>query len=125
MNNNVIFKVDNVLIPYRIKNKCGFCNPDKTIAIPKRVKETIDKMKISEQQSKYLHVRGDNDLFHCDFIQIGQIIVSNWKVFKNFFSNENEHWVNKYINYKNKMFSAHNSFVYQNERNALKVYYNI
>jgi len=29
------------------------------------------------------------------------------------------------INYKNKMFSAHNSFVYQNERNALKVYYNI
>lgn len=96
------------------------------ITIPKKVKITIDKMRISEQQNKYLPIRGNNDLFYCDFIQLGQIIISNWTVFKKYFPNEDEHWVNVNINelYKIRCLVAHNSFVSQNERNALKVYYN-
>ena len=34
---------DNVLIPYRNREKWGFCKPDKTIAIPKRVDSVKNK----------------------------------------------------------------------------------
>lgn len=82
-------------------------------------------MRISEQQNKYLPIRGNNDLFYCDFIQLEQIIISNWIVFKKYFPNVNEHCVNLNIDelYKIRCLVAHNSFVSQNERNALKVYY--
>lgn len=95
------------------------------VTIPTKVQETINKMKQSEQESKYLPVRGDNDLFYCDFIQLGKIIVSNWTVFGKYFPNKNEHWLNVMIDelYKIRCLVAHNSFVGDHERQSLKVYY--
>lgn len=97
----------------------------KLISIPTKVQDTINKMKESEKESKYLPIRGENDLFYCDFIQLGKIIVANWVVFSDYFPNKNEHWLNVMIDelYKIRCLVAHNSFVGEHERNSLKVYY--
>jgi hypothetical protein len=96
-----------------------------TIKMPTKVQETISKMKSSENETKYLPVRGDNDLFYCDFIQLGKIIVGNWTVFGQYFPDQNEHWLNVLISelYKIRCLVAHNSFVGDHERQSLKVYY--
>jgi hypothetical protein len=96
-----------------------------TVSVPIKVQETINKMKDSEKDSKYLPVRGDNDLFYCDFIQLGKIIVANWSVFGQYFPEKNEHWLNVMISelYKIRCLVAHNSFVGDHERQSLKVYY--
>ena len=96
-----------------------------TVTFPSKVQETIDKMKDGEKENKYLPVRGDNDLFYCDFIQLGKIIVANWSIFGQYFPERNEHWLNVMINelYKIRCLVAHNSFVGDHERLSLKVYY--
>jgi len=96
-----------------------------TVTIPTKVQATITKMKESEQERKYLPVRGDNDLFYCDFIELGKIIISNWTVFGQYFPNKNDHWVNVMIGelYQIRCLVAHNSFVGEHERQCLKVYY--
>jgi hypothetical protein len=95
------------------------------VKVPLKVQETINKMKDSEKESKYLPVRGDNDLFYCDFIQLGKIIVGNWDIFKKYFPEQNEHWVNVMVTelYKIRCLVAHNSYVGEHERLSLKVYY--
>lgn len=96
-----------------------------TVTVPTKVQDTINKMKESEKESKYLPVRGDNDLFYCDFIQLGKIIIANWNIFGKYFPNKNEHWLNVMIDelYKIRCLVAHNSFVGDHERQSLKVYY--
>lgn len=95
------------------------------ITIPNKVQDTIDKLKRSEKESKYLPLRGNNNLFYCDFIELGKIIVANWSVFGRFFPKQNEHWLNVMIDelYKIRCLVAHNSYVGQDERDSLKVYY--
>ena len=96
-----------------------------SVSFPTKVQETITKMKESESESKYLPVRGDNDLFYCDFIQLGKIMVANWSVFSQYFPDKNEHWLNVMIGelYKIRCLVAHNSYVGEHERMSLKVYY--
>jgi hypothetical protein len=103
----------------------GEIQKTETVTVPTKVQETINKMKQSEQESKYLPVRGDSDLFYCDFTQLGKIIVANWNIFGKYFPNKNEHWLNVMIDelYKIRCLVAHNSFVGDHERQSLKVYY--
>lgn len=98
---------------------------NENVTLPAKVKDTISKMKGSEKESKYLPVRGDNDLFYCDFIQLGKIITGNWTVFGKYFPKQNEHWLSVMIEelYKIRCLVAHNSFVGEHERQSLKVYY--
>ena len=95
------------------------------VNIPKKVQETIDKLKKSEQESKYLPLRGSSDLFYCDFIELGKIVVGNWTIFGKYFPKQNEHWLNVMVEelYKIRCLVAHNSYVGKDERDALKVYY--
>ncbi len=95
------------------------------VTIPTKVQDTINKMKESEKESKYLPIRGDNDLFYCDFIQLGKIISANWKLFGKYFPKKDEHWINVFIDelYKIRCLVAHNSFVGDHEKQSLKVYY--
>ena len=96
-----------------------------TVKIPAKVQETIAKMKKEESERKYLPFRGDSDLFYCDFIELGKIMVNNWAVFSKFFPGQKEHWLNVMMDelYKIRCLVAHNSFVGDHERQSLKVYY--
>lgn len=95
------------------------------VIIPKKVQETIDRLKSSEKESKYLPVRGDSNLFYCDFIELGKIMISNWSIFGKYFPKQNEHWLNVMVDelYKIRCLVAHNSYVGDHERQSLKVYY--
>lgn len=97
------------------------------VVIPRKVQETIEKLKKSERESKYLPLRGNNDLFYCDFTELGKIIVGNWTIFGKYFPKQNEHWLNVMVDelYKIRNMVAHNSYVGNDERNALKVFYKI
>ena len=98
-----------------------------SVIIPRKVQETIIKLKKSEEESKYLPIRGDSDLFYCDFIELGKIMVGNWAVFGKYFPKQNEHWLNVMVEelYKIRCLVAHNSYVGKDERDALKVFYKI
>ncbi len=93
--------------------------------IPKKVQETIERLKASEKESKYLPIRGESDLFYCDFIELGKIMVANWNVFGKYFPKQNEHWLSVMVDelYKIRCLVAHNSYVGDHERQSLKVYY--
>ncbi len=96
-----------------------------SVTIPRKVQDTIDRLKKSEQESKYLPLRGNSDLFYCDFIDLVKIMTGNWTVFAKFFPKKNEHWLNVMVDelYKIRCLVAHNSYVGKDERDALKVYY--
>lgn len=98
-----------------------------SVIIPRKVQDTIDKLKKSEKESKYLPIRGDSDLFYCDFVELGKIMVGNWTIFGKYFPKQNEHWLNVMIEelYKIRCLVAHNSYVGKDERDALKVFYKI
>jgi hypothetical protein len=97
------------------------------IRIPVKVQNTINNMKAQEADKKYLPIRGNNDLYYCDFIQLKDIITGsgNWDVFKAYFPNQNEHWLNVMISelYSIRCLVAHNSYVSDHERRSLRVYY--
>lgn len=97
------------------------------VNFPTKVRDTIAKLKAQETTTPYLPVRGENDLYYCDFIQLGQIMVSNWAVFQKHFPQRNEHWLNGKMDelYQIRCLVAHNSYVGQHERDALKVHYRI
>jgi|SRR6218665_272233 len=96
-----------------------------TVNITKKVQDAIDKLKKSGKESKYLPIRGDSDLFYCDFIELGRIIVGNWTIFGKYFPKKDEHWLSVMLDelYKIRCLVAHSSYVGKNERDALKVYY--
>lgn len=102
-------------------------NKSEAVTIPRKVLDTIDKLKKSEKESKYLPIRGGNDLFYCDFMELGKIIVSNWTIFGKYFPKQNEHWLNVMVDelYKIRCLVAHNSYVGNDERDSLKVFYKI
>lgn len=98
-----------------------------SINISQKVQTTIDKNKAKEVANKFLPLRGDSDLFYCDFVQLGQIIAGNWNVFKQFFPNNDEHWLKVKIEdlYRIRCLVAHCGYIGEEERNLVKAYFNI
>jgi len=95
---------------------------DNALAIPKDVSNTISKNKANEHQNKFLPLRGDSDLFYCDFVQLQQIIVNNWELFKSFFPQQDQHWLRVKIEdmYRVRNLVAHCGFVTNDEFDMVK-----
>lgn len=98
---------------------------DEELVIPRKVQNTIAKLKEQERSNAYLPVRGNSDLFYCDFSDLQAIMVGNWSTFGIYFPDQNEHWLNVTLGelYKIRNLVAHNSYVGQDERDALKVHF--
>lgn len=90
--------------------------------IPKEVANTISKNKANEQQSKFLPLRGNSDLFYCDFVQLQQIIVANWESFKSHFPQQDQHWLRVKIEdmYRVRNLVAHCGYVAKDEFEMVK-----
>jgi len=116
---------------YFIENalRVFIANVSKTesISYPKKVRETIDKNKNSEKENKFLPLRGDSDLFYCDFVHLGAIISSNWVVFKDFFPNNDEHWLRVKIEdlYRIRCLIAHCGYIGIEEKDLVRSYFNV
>lgn len=96
-----------------------------TLTTPRAVQQTIERLKQQETQRKYLPLRGDSDLYYCDFVQLGHTVRANWSVFSQFFPDKNEHWFNVMLDelYAVRCLIAHNSYVGEGELQRLDVFY--
>lgn len=99
-------------------------NPFAKALVPISIKKSITVRKELESKNQWISIRGNNDLFYLDFKELGALIVNNWNLFKNYFPDQQ--WVNVKMeemgNCRNLI--AHNSYVGQQEKNLIKLYYN-
>ena len=88
-----------------------------TLTFPVQVQSSIDKNKANEAQSKFLPLRGDSDLYYCDFVQLQQIISNNWNIFRVYFPQQDQHWLRVKIEdmYRVRNLIAHCGYVTKEE----------
>jgi len=96
--------------------------PENSLLLPKEVRNTILRNKASEHQNKFLPLRGNSDLFYCDFVQLQQIILNNWEVFKFNFPQQDQHWLRVKIEdmYRVRNLIAHCGDVAKDEFEMIK-----
>ncbi len=82
-----------------------------SIIIPKKVKTGIETRKSQEQLKKWLPLRGDNDLYYADFIELADIIINNWDYFKDDISDQGWIKVKMQEMYDIRCLIAHNSYI--------------
>ena len=81
------------------------------IVIPKKTQSGIVLRKSQEDSKKWLPLRGGNDLFYLDFIELADIIINNWDYFKNYIPDQNWIKVKMQEMYDIRCLVAHNSFI--------------
>lgn len=82
-----------------------------SIVVPRKVKSGIDLRKNEEQAKKWLPLRGDKDLYYMDFIELSDIIVSNWDCFKDDIPEQGWIKVKMQEMYDIRCLIAHNSYI--------------
>ncbi|MBB6107684.1 hypothetical protein SAMN05421821_101399 [Mucilaginibacter lappiensis] len=94
----------------------------KPLDFPRDVTRTIEKNKNNEAQSRFLPLRGNSDLFYCDFVQLQQIIVHNWEYFKEYFPQQDQHWLRVKIEdmYRVRNLIAHCGYISKEELQMIK-----
>ena len=82
-----------------------------SIAIPKKLKQGIETRKSQEQSKKWLPLRGDNDLYYLDFIDLVDVIANNWDYFKD--DIPSQEWIKIKMQdvYDIRCLIAHNSYI--------------
>lgn len=82
-----------------------------SIAIPKKLKQGIETRKSQEQSKKWLPLRGDNDLYYLDFIDLADVIANNWDYFKD--DIPSQEWIKIKMQdvYDIRCLIAHNSYI--------------
>ena len=95
------------------------------IQISKDVEAGIARRKKEEGQNKWLPLRGDKDIYYTDFIDLSKLISNNWEYFKKYFPDQN--WISTKINelYKIRCLIAHHSYVGENEKEMVSLYYRL
>ena len=82
-----------------------------SIAIPKKLNQGIETRKSQEQSKKWLPLRGDNDLYYLDFIDLADVIANNWDYFKD--DIPSQEWIKVKMQdvYDIRCLIAHNSYI--------------
>lgn len=82
-----------------------------SIAIPKKLKQGIETRKSQKQSKKWLPLRGDNDLYYLDFIDLADVIANNWDYFKD--DIPSQEWIKIKMQdvYDIRCLIAHNSYI--------------
>lgn len=93
------------------------------LSIPRSVSDGIEIRKKQEKKNLYIRLRGDSELYYCDFKELGDIIRNNWELFKHHFPSQA--WIDTKIdeigNCRNLI--AHNSFLEEDEIDLIRVNY--
>lgn len=93
------------------------------IKMAKDLSTIITKRKTDEKLHKWLPLRGGKDLFYLDIEDLGKLITHNWDTFKDDFPEQN--WIMPKITEiaKCRNLVAHNSYITEDEKDMLSVYY--
>ena len=81
------------------------------VIIPQKMKKNLDSRKNQEREKKWLPLRGENDLYYLDFIDLADFIVNNWDYFKN--DIPSQEWIKVKMEelYGVRCLIAHNSYI--------------
>lgn len=94
-----------------------------SVTVSKSILSGVELRKNQEKKNMWLSIRGNSDLFYFDFKDLGNLIQSNWEIFKNYFPDQA--WICTKIeemgNCRNLV--AHNSVIGDHERNLIKLYF--
>lgn len=93
----------------------------KKINISKKIKNRIEQRRLEEQQKKWLPLRGDNDLYYLDFIELSELIINNWECFKNLIPDQDWIRVKMADLYDIRCLIAHNSYISRDSMQLLEV----
>ena len=91
------------------------------VSIPKKIKSGIETRKADEQKNKWLPLRGDNDLYYMDFIELSDFITANWDYFKDDIKDQNWIKVKMEEMYNIRCLIAHNSYISDDNFQLLEV----
>ena len=82
-----------------------------SISIPQKIRKGLESRKAQEQEKKWLPLRGENDLYYLDFIDLADFIVANWDYFKD--DIQDQHWIGVKMKemYDIRCLIAHNSYI--------------
>lgn len=85
--------------------------PDYTEAISPKLRRAIEDLKEKERTKKWLSLRGDNELYYLDFIELSDLIIYNWVHFKDVIPDQ--HWIKVKMEemYNIRCLIAHNSYI--------------
>lgn len=88
------------------------------------MQNTINSRRENAESKKWLSIRG-NELFYLDFKDLGNLIDSNWNIFKDYFPSRDFiiPKLNEMADCRNLI--AHNSYIGDTERSLIKTYYNV
>jgi hypothetical protein len=95
-----------------------------SLKINKDIETKLDIRKKEEIKNQWIRLRGDSEIFYLDFEDLASIISNNWDIFKNYFPSE--YWITTKIQELSKCRNlvAHNSYIENNERELIRVYFN-
>lgn len=91
--------------------------------IPNDVKNGIIIRKKEESQYKWLPLRGDKFIYYLDFIDLAKLIVNNWQKFNMYFPDQGWISIKMAELYKVRCLIAHNSYVGEDEKSMVSLYY--
>lgn len=108
-----LYALENYIRQYidrKMTEKVGINYMD-VISVPKKIKNGIETRKTQEQGNKWLPLRGDNDLYYIDFIELSDFIIANWDYFKDDIKDQNWIKVKMEEMYSIRCLIAHNSYI--------------
>lgn len=108
-----LYVLENYIRQYIDKKLTDSIGPNyfDTIPIPQKIRKGMESRKAQEQEKKWLPLRGENDLYYLDFIDLADFIVANWNYFKD--DIKDQHWISVKMKemYDIRCLIAHNSYI--------------
>lgn len=90
---------------------------------PSAIKNKVRARKEDEKKNRWIPIRGDKDIFYVDFPDLAKIISAYWSTFESYFPSQN--WINTKIEELSKIRNlvAHHSYVKQDDRQRVDLYF--
>jgi hypothetical protein len=118
-----LYWAENMLRKYIItiaKLHFGSSYPSK-LQFNRTVRDKIAQRKREEERNTWVSVRGDSDIYYLDFVELADVIINNWDIFKSHFPDQA--WIKTKIDdmYKCRCLVAHNSYISKHDRDVIRV----
>ncbi len=80
--------------------------------IKKGIENNIETRKDNEKRNRWVNFRGESNIFYLDFIDLRNVLISNWDIFDDYFPTQE--WIANRISelYSIRNRIAHNSYIY-------------
>lgn len=90
----------------------------------REIQDKLIQRKRDERKNQWLRIRGDSEIFYLDFDDLASLIRNNWELFKDWVPSQS--WIVTKIQELSKCRNlvAHNSYLGENERDLIRVYFN-